>query len=83
VGDEHATAAAPSSEQVVLVGEPVVVQAKVALVDVVLGSGPLVIATVGALPESAVTLQEYDAALLPDAFATVTLNVCDPTASPL
>ncbi len=39
-----------------LVGDPVVDQAKLALVEVVLAPGPLVIVTVGAAPAGAVTV---------------------------
>ncbi len=46
----HDVAAAPSSEQVVLVGAPVVDHEKLALVDVVELDGALVIETVGAEP---------------------------------
>jgi hypothetical protein len=48
VGELQVTAAAPSSEQVVLVTVPVVDQAKVALVDVVELAGVPVNVTVGA-----------------------------------
>ena len=54
-GEVQATAAPPSREQVTLVGEPEVVNANVAWVDVVLAPGPDVTVTLGAVgddPES-------------------------------
>jgi len=47
----HAAAGAPSSEQVVLVGAPAVDHARLAKVSLVDAGGPLVMATVGAVPE--------------------------------
>ncbi len=85
VGDEHATATPLSSEHVVVVGDPVVDQEKLAFVDVVFASGVAVSATVGGVPEGGgeVTLQLYVAELLPNEFDTVTLNQWDVTASEL
>ena len=48
-----------------LVGEPVVDQAKLALVEVVLDGGLLEMVTVGAAPVGAVTVHEYAAEPLP------------------
>ena len=48
MGDEQAIAAAPSSEQVVLLTVPVVVHVNDALVEVVDEAGPLVRPTPGA-----------------------------------
>ncbi len=61
VGDEQALATAASSEQVVLVGEPVVVQLKDVLVEVVEAAGTEPNVTVGAVtpgavPDGAVTV---------------------------
>ena len=84
-GDEHAIANPPSSEQVVVTTVPVAVQAKVALFDVVLVPGALVMTTVGAVPDGGgdVTVHVDDAELLPKAFATVTLKLCDVAPSEL
>jgi hypothetical protein len=69
----------------VLVGEPVVVQANVALVEVVELAGAPVSETVGAtVPlELDVTCQLYVAEALPAELETVTWNVWPPTPSPL
>jgi hypothetical protein len=64
---------------------PVVVHAKLALAEVVLVPGALVIVTVGGAPTAGgeATVQLYVAELLPYALETVTLNVCGDTARPL
>ena len=82
-GDVHATAAAPSSEQVVVETVPVVDQPNDALVDVVDDAGALVRPTVGAPVPALVTLHEYPALALPAEFDTVTRNECVPTARPV
>jgi hypothetical protein len=51
LGELHATATPPSSEHATESGAPVVVQAKLAPVSVPDAGGPLVIETVGAVPE--------------------------------
>lgn len=84
IGDAQAVAAAPSSEQLTLVGEPVVVQANDAAVDVVDEAGLEVTVTVGAvdvLPD--VTVHVYDALLDPAELETATTNRCVPASSPL
>ena len=68
-----------------LVGDPVVDQAKLALVEMVVESGVDVSDTVGAEPVrgGGVTVQLYVAESLPLPFDTVTLKECDVTASEL
>jgi hypothetical protein len=81
-GDVHATAAALSSEQVVLETVPLVDQPKDAVVAVVVDAGPLVRLTVGVDCVPDVTLHEYVALALPALFDTVTRNEWEPTARP-
>ena len=86
-GELHAESDQPSSTQVVLVGEPVVAHAKVAVREVVTDGGTLVNCRVGAavVPplELDVTCQVNVADAEPAEFATVTLNECAPTESAL
>ena len=65
--DVQPAAAPSSSEHVTLVGEPVVVHANTALVSVVDAAGPLVIETVGAVPDGGaeVIVHVADAEALP------------------
>ena len=76
-GELHANDQPPSIEQRVAVTVPVVLQAKVALVEVVQLGGTLVSRTVGALPdvELLVMVQLCDALALPALFETVTRKV--------
>ena len=66
-----------------LVGEPVVDQPMLALVEVVELAGALVIETVGAAVVAVVTVQLTVALALPAEFETVTRKVCVPAARPL
>ena len=81
-GLEHAVARAPSSEQVVLVGAPVVVHANEAVVAIVDEAGVEVRVTVG-FAAVAVTVQPYEAEPAPALLAALTVNVCGPTPRPL
>lgn len=85
VGDEHGDATPPSSEQVTLVGEPVVDHANDAVVDVVDAAGADVSDTVGTPGDGAgaVTLQEYAALFEPALEETVTTKRCCPVARPV
>src|SRR5438270_768769 len=76
-GDVQSAASEPSSEQVVLVGELVVVQANVALVEVVEEAGVDVSVTVG-LETVGLTVHENESLSDPPVFETLTLNVCGP-----
>jgi hypothetical protein len=75
----HAADGPPSSEQVVLVTVPVVVQANV---EYHAPDGTVVKLTVGGPAATDVTVHEYGALDEPAAFETVTTNRCEPTASP-
>jgi len=83
-GDVQLVAAAPSSEQVVLVTVPLVDQAKRAVDAAERRAGTDVSVTVGRVVYVVplVTVQVYEDDALPAPFATVTLNECVPGASP-
>jgi hypothetical protein len=82
-GEVHATAAALSSEQVVVETVPADDHPNDALVAVVDDPGPLVRLTVGAPLLGLVTLHEYAPLALPAEFETVTRNEWLPTARPV
>jgi hypothetical protein len=82
-GDVHGVAAAPSSEHVTLVGEPVVVQAKVGELDAERGTSVNVTVGRTAAGAEAVTVQAYDALFEPPLLATLTTKLWLPTARPL
>ena len=78
----HATGVWLSNEQVVLVGEPVVVHANVEYAGRKNDPGTAVKRTVGPPLSGALTVQAYVALEAPAEFCAVTTKRCDPTASP-